>query len=326
MTTRFFRNKRNKTTKRNKKGTKKNKRTKLRAGAGSNKNKIRHVINAYKSELQDLQQQNQLLSSQIDSQNAIIQGLKGQNSIYSSVQSTGNAQIQNENANIVKVLSGISQSQQKILKLLNTELNKKSPDVNEINKLIALNKVAATATHEILTTPPSTTAATPSKSSSPATATPSKSSAAASSSISPGVAAATGVAAGVAGVAAVQAAEKNQDAANDLVNHLSNAANSIASPENIQAASDAAQKAAKATGKILTDKNVQKHAVDYGTHIVNGALVVGNLLHKGLTDKVTTSDVASATGALAKHGLNATSSAVKGLFSAVKAAKTPSQK
>jgi hypothetical protein len=305
MTTRFFRNKRNKTTKRNKKGTKKNKRTKLRAGAGSNKNKIRHVINAYKSELQDLQQQNQLLSSQIDSQNAIIQGLKGQNSIYSSVQSTGNAQIQNENANIVKVLSGISQSQQKILKLLNTELNKKSPDVNEINKLIALNKVAATASNEILSSP------TPSNDASASKIVP----------VAAGVA--TGLA---AGVVVTKAAQNNEDAANNLVDHLSNAANSIASPENIQAASDAAQKAAKATGKILTDKNVQKHAVDYGTHIVNGALVVGNLLHKGLTDKVTTSDVASATGALAKHGLNATSSAVKGLFSAVKAAKTPSQK
>lgn len=305
MTTRFFRNKRNKTTKRNKNGTRKNKRTKLRAGAGSNKNKIRHVINAYKSELQDLQQQNQLLSSQIDSQNAIIQGLKGQNSIYSSVQSTGNAQIQNENANIVKVLSGISQSQQKILKLLNTELNKKSPDVNEINKLIALNKVAATASNEILSTPTQSNDASASKI----------------------VPVAAGVATGVAaGVVVSKAAQNNEDAANDLVDHLSNAANAIASPENIQAASDVAQKAAKATGKVLSDKNVQKHAVDYGTHVVNGALVVGNLLHKGLTDKVTTSDLVSATGALTKHGLNATSSAVKGLFSAVKAAKTPSQK
>ena len=303
MTTRFFRNKRNK--------TKKIRKMKLKAGAS--KNKYKHAVVL-------LQQQNSILKNEISTQNAInqtlkrqVQTLKGQNSVYSSTQTTRNSQIQNENANMVKVLNDINKSQQKILKLLDIELSKKSPDMNQVNKLVGLNQVSATGLNEIVSKaqPVSETPSSPSVSPSP------------SSSSAVPVAAVTGVAAGVVLNNAVQ---ENSGAANDLVTHLSNAAGSIASPENIQAASDAAQRTAKATGKVLADENVQKHAINYGNHVLNGAMDTGAFLHKAINGKATSADVASTAGKLTKHGLHATSAAVQGLFSAYKASKTPSPK
>jgi hypothetical protein len=331
MASRFFRNKTNKRNQTRK--TTKNKKVGLTAGASQKQIKL--VIATYKTQVSDLRQQNQVLKGEIStlknivqelkgqlaSKNAIVQGLKGQNSVYASDQTFDNMQIKNENSSIVQVLNGINQYQLKILGILKNELNKKSPNMDKVNSLAAMNKVGAAAVNEVVSQPqPAASASSAIPVASSATSSNSSSS---SSYAVPAAAAATGVAAGVALTEATQA---NSDAANDLVNHLSNAANSIASPENIKAASDAAQRAAKATGKVLADKNVQKHAVAYATHGLNAAMDTGKYLHDAVNGKATTASTVDLAGKLARHGMNATNSAVNGMFAAYDAAKTSSKK
>ena len=123
MASQFFRNKTNKKNKTRK--TTKNKKVGLTAGAS--KEQIKSVIAAYKTQVSDLRQQNQVfkgeistlknivqgLKGQLASKNATVQGLQGQNSVYASDQTFDNMQIKNENSSIVQVLNGINQYQLK---------------------------------------------------------------------------------------------------------------------------------------------------------------------------------------------------------------------
>ena len=303
MASRFFRNKTNKRKKTNK--GKKNKRSSLKAGATNYKS----IVYAQKNVIQDLKQQNQVLQSQVSQQSNLIQGLKGQNSVYSSDQSSGNG-------NIAQAMNDINKTQQKILRLLSVELNKKSPDMNKVNRLASLNQLGASTINEITQQS--------------AIATPLPNVRASSSNASNASNASSAVAGVAAGAALSGAAQENSDAADELVGHLSNAVNSagqyLSDPETQEAIIKNTQRAAKATGKILADKDVQKHAIAYAGHGLNAAMDTGKYLQDALNGKATTASTIALTGTLAGHGLKATNSLFKAMASAHKAATTPSAK
>ena len=299
MAARNFRNKTNKTNKTNKRKKtnkgKKNKTSSLKAGAPN----YRSIVYAQKNVIQDLKQQNQVLQSQVSQQSNLIQGLKGQNSVYSSDQSTGNG-------NMIQVLNSISQSQQKILKLLSTELNKKSPDINEVNRLVSLNNAAATTVQGVVN-PQQTPNTSPSPSSSPSYALP----------------AATGVA---APQVLSNAAQANSDAANDLAAQVSNTVGAIASPENIQAGADLANRATKGIAKALKNKDVQKHAMTYARAGLASAGILAGLIHKGANGTLTADHVSQGAKDIAGHAATGTGAAIGMLSKGYAASKVPSAK